>query len=73
MIGAVAGQKLDSGLGDLPHYSKWADRTGRHPLGTFVLGESQDSGLGQLPHYSKWTDRTGKDPMGRAGVLTAKI
>jgi hypothetical protein len=28
----VAGEKLDSGLGDLPHYSKWADPTGRTPM-----------------------------------------
>jgi hypothetical protein len=28
----VAGEKLDSGLGELPHYSKWADPTGKNPL-----------------------------------------
>ena len=27
----VAGEKVDSGLGDLPHYSKWADPTGKNP------------------------------------------
>ena len=27
----VAGEKVDSGLGDLPHYSKWADPTGKKP------------------------------------------
>ena len=28
----VAGEKVDSGLGDLPHYSKWADPTGKNPM-----------------------------------------
>jgi hypothetical protein len=55
----VAGQKLDSGLGELPHYSKWADPSARTPARTHVPGESLDSGLGELPHYSKWADRTG--------------
>ena len=27
----VIGEKVDSGLGDLPHYSKWADPTGKNP------------------------------------------
>ena len=55
---SVAGQKLDSGLGDVPHYSQWTDRTGRDPLPYRVVGESLDSGLGELPHYSKWTAAT---------------
>lgn len=25
----VTGEKVDSGLGDLPHYSQWADPTGK--------------------------------------------
>jgi len=50
----VAGEKIDSGLGDLPHYSKWR---------THVAGEKVDSGLGDLPHYSKWADPTGKNPL----------
>lgn len=29
----AAGQKLDSGLGDLPHYRDWKDPTGKAPLG----------------------------------------
>ncbi|MBI3369263.1 MAG: hypothetical protein HY021_12725 [Burkholderiales bacterium] len=61
----VEGQKLDSGLGELPHYAKWSDASGRNVQPTRVLGESLDDGLGQLPHYSKWKDRTGKDPMGQ--------
>ncbi len=54
---AVSGQKLDSGLGKLPHYSQWA----KHPqlaklavAANSVAGESLDSGLGELPHYSLW-------------------
>ena len=59
-----AGQKLDSGLGELPHYSQWADPTGKAPArGALraashqVAGEKQDSGLGELPHYSRWGQR----------------
>jgi len=62
---ASAGQKLDSGLGALPHYSKWADPSGRQPLSARLLGESLDDGLGTLPPYAQWLDKTGKDPMGR--------
>lgn len=29
----VQGEKLDSGLGDLPHYRDWKDPTGKSPLG----------------------------------------
>ena len=28
----VAGEKLDSGLGDLPHYRDWADKTGKNVM-----------------------------------------
>ncbi len=59
----ASGQKLDSGLGKLPHYSQWA----KHPklaalaaAANHVPGEKLDSGLGQLPHYSKWADSSGK-------------
>lgn len=68
---AVPGQKIDSGLGELPHYSKWADPSGRHPMGHRVLGESLDDGLGELPHYSKWVDPTGRDPLGRGATQVA--
>jgi len=68
----VDGQKIDSGLGELPHYSAWADPSGRHPTGYRVLGESLDSGLGELPHYSKWIDPTGKDPLGRDRLALSK-
>ncbi len=27
----VTGEKVDSGLGELPHYSQWADPTGKNP------------------------------------------
>ena len=26
----VAGEKLDNGLGDLPHYRDWADKSGKN-------------------------------------------
>lgn len=66
----VSGQKLDSGLGSLPHYSQWADRSGRGVhSSTTVIGESLDDGLGNLPHYAKWIDRSGRDPMGVNAVL----
>jgi hypothetical protein len=29
----VPGEKIDSGLGDLPHYRDWKDPTGKAPLG----------------------------------------
>lgn len=29
----VQGEKLDSGLGELPHYRDWKDPTGKAPLG----------------------------------------
>ena len=68
----VAGQKLDSGLGELPHYSKSADPCGRLPTGVNVAGESLDSGLGELPHDSKWLDRSGKNPLGDSKVLLSQ-
>ncbi len=69
---SVAGQKLDSGLGALPHYATWADPTGRNPMGSRVAGESLDDGLGTLPHYSKWIDKTGRDPLGRKALQVAQ-
>lgn len=62
-------QKIDSGLGELPHYSQWADPTGKNPLRRAagasgarvqVAGEKRDSGLGELPHFSLWADMTGR-------------
>jgi len=70
-VAAVAGQKLDSGLGELPHYSQWVDKSGRNPMGRTVAGEKLDSGLGDLPHYSKWLDKSGRDPMGRESLAVA--
>ncbi len=55
----VAGEKLDSGLDTLPHYSQWAKHPGLATLvvaASHVPGESLDSGLGELPHYSQWAD-----------------
>jgi hypothetical protein len=65
----LPGQKIDSGLGDLPHYSQWADPTGKDPMRrvaampsakVHVVGEKVDSGLGDLPHYSQWADKSGR-------------
>lgn len=65
----VPGQKIDSGLGDLPHYSRWTDATGKIPLrhasnastaSVRVAGEKTDSGVGDLPHFSQWVDMTGR-------------
>ena len=47
---AVAGEKLDSGLGELPPYPQ-------------VAGQKVDSGLGDLPHYRLWADKTGHAPL----------
>jgi hypothetical protein len=68
---ATAGQKIDSGLGDLPHYRYWADPTGKAPLAAKVAGQKIDSGLGDLPHYRYWADPTGKAPL-RAEQLVAE-
>lgn len=37
----LANQKIDDGLGDLPHYSRWIDPTGRDPLGREVVRVSE--------------------------------
>ena len=53
----IEGEKLDSGLGNLPHYREWA----RYPhlrdmtaMANRVPGEKLDSGLGELPPYREW-------------------
>lgn len=49
--GSVAGHKLDSGLGSLPHYRYWADKSGKNPTAVRLAGEKLDSGLGDIvPH-----------------------
>jgi hypothetical protein len=68
---ATEGQKLDNGLGDLPPYSQWQDKSGRAPVGARVAGESLDNGLGELPHYAQWLDKTGREPMGRGAQQVA--
>lgn len=60
----VAGESLDDGLGALPPYAQWVDKSGADPMGSRVPGESLDSGLGALPPYAQWWDKTGRDPMG---------
>jgi hypothetical protein len=57
----AAGQKLDSGLGDLPHYRFWADKSGRNVTAQRVVGEKVDSGLGDIVPFS-----LGKDGLPRA-------
>jgi hypothetical protein len=37
----VTGQKIDSGLGELPHYRLWADPSGKNPTAAPVAAESQ--------------------------------
>jgi hypothetical protein len=66
--------KVDSGLGDLPHYRNWVDPTGRAPMGhlltaSVVPADKVDSGLGELPHYRDWVDASGRTPT--RAVLTA--
>ena len=53
----VEGEKLDSGVGELPHYSEWADYPhlrGMTAMVNRVVGEKLDSGLGELPPYREW-------------------
>jgi hypothetical protein len=46
----VAGEKVDSGLGDLPHYSKWADPTGKNPtLAKVVVVAKRDDKQARRP------------------------
>jgi len=42
---------IDSGLGDLPHYSQW-----REPWLYAMPAEKVDSGLGTLPPYAEWRE-----------------
>ncbi len=37
---ALRGVKLDSGLGDLPHYRDWIDPSGRSPMAPMQTAES---------------------------------
>ncbi|MEO8804542.1 MAG: hypothetical protein ABI433_00550 [Burkholderiaceae bacterium] len=38
----VAGEKVDNGLGELPHYSKWADPTGKNPTPAKASAKGDD-------------------------------
>ena len=49
---ASNGQKLDSGLGELPHYRFWADKSGRNVSANRFAGEKLDSGLGDIAPFS---------------------
>ena len=53
---AVKGQKIDSGLGDLPHYRFWTDKSGKNPTLARIAGEKLDSGLGDIVPYSLGKD-----------------
>ena len=71
LTASTPGAKIDSGLGDLPHYRYWADPTGKNPAGQAqqVAGQKLDSGLGDLPHYRYWADPTGKAPVAPTVVV----
>ncbi len=56
--GAISGEKVDSGLGELPHYREWKNAfAGATPasqqVAVHIPGEKIDSGLGDLPDYRK--------------------
>jgi len=62
-VHAVPGEKIDSGLGDLPPYSDWSTDPYLRTLvvrPNAVPGEKLDSGLGELKHYRFWADSTGR-------------
>jgi hypothetical protein len=48
----VPGEKIDNGLGDLPHYRYWADKSGKNPVSHRIAGEKLDSGLGDIKPFS---------------------
>jgi uncharacterized protein YijF (DUF1287 family) len=47
---AVAGQKIDSGLGELPHYRLWADPSGKNPVTRPVAADAQRSAEPKAQH-----------------------
>lgn len=54
VIVRAPGEKVDSGLGDLPHFRHW----GMSERST-VPGEKLDSGLGNLAPWHEWIDESG--------------
>lgn len=55
---AISGEKVDSGLGELPHYREWKNAFTRatpasQQVSVHIPGEKIDSGLGDLPAYRK--------------------
>jgi hypothetical protein len=71
----LPGAKVDSGLGELPHYRNWVDPTGHTPMAPMltagvVPAGKVDSGLGELPHYRDWVDPSGRMPT--HSMLTAR-
>ena len=69
----VVGEKLDSGLGSLPHYAQWGTPSAVKAVVGQVDGESLDNQLGELPHYRLWVDRSGKDPMGTLAAAAIRM
>ncbi len=45
----VSGEKVDSGLGALPHYSKWADPTGKNPMQAKAQAKGDYKSAQRLP------------------------
>ena len=39
----VAGEKVDNGLGDLPHYRHWVDKSGKNPMGDKAMNAAKKS------------------------------
>ena len=56
---AVPGESLDSGLGELPHYRLWLDRSGlvneRFPSINLPLGIDADDATNVPPRHFRWT------------------
>ena len=54
----VPGEKLDTGLGNLPPYADWHRTPGLAGIATAEASQipaaKQDNGLGALPPYSEW-------------------
>ncbi len=45
----VAGQKVDSGLGELPHYRLWTDPSGKNPMGKPKTGKTSKAAKAATP------------------------
>lgn len=45
----VAGQKIDNGLGELPHYRLWTDPSGKNPMGKAKVGKTSKAAKAVAP------------------------